>query len=366
MWRSASLKIITLFIIIILISQFLAPVKAEGPINICTAPEDQCFASISGSYIVWQDDRNISRDIYMYNLETNSEMPITTSSEFCYGAAIQGDRIVWLEGHYQSSIMLYNITTGETTQLTTNLSGRPGALNIWGDIIVWESSGVGVSNDIYYYDIQKDNVTQLTNSEHAQCPDVCENYIVWFEYRNYQRHDIFMYNVATGEETQITDDGELQTLPSISGGKIVWVDYRNNDGMDESGDSDIYMYDIATGKETRLTYAQNHYGDPVISNDIVVWNRNDGMTGGIYAYDLSSGGETLLYTQTLFDYVNFFDFDQDKVVYTQYIDGDSNVYMIELQEFNTSLIFVLVMILIAVLSFIGFVWYAKKKQTIQN
>ena len=55
--------------------------------------------------------------------------------------------------------------------------------------------------------------------------------------------DIYMYDLSTGKETQITTNQAAQNPPSIYDDKIVWQDKRN-EGWD------IYMYDLSTGKET--------------------------------------------------------------------------------------------------------------------
>jgi beta propeller repeat protein len=177
-------------------------------------------------------------------------------------------------------------------------------------------------------------VTQLTDSRNAYWPDIYGELIVWSEYRNYQRHDIFMYDVSTGEETQITNDSELQTMPSIWGDRVIWLDYRNSEGED-SGECDVYMYDIGTGEETRLTENGYYYETPRICGDTVVWNRFKGMSGGLYAHDIPSGRETLLR-----DYANEgeiisdFDIDGRDIAYSQYQivegDTDSNIYMMTL------------------------------------
>jgi beta propeller repeat protein len=51
-----------------------------GEVPICTAPNDQDRPAIYGDKIVWEDHRNESFDIYMYDLSTGKEREICTES----------------------------------------------------------------------------------------------------------------------------------------------------------------------------------------------------------------------------------------------------------------------------------------------
>ena len=58
--------------------------------------------------------------------------------------------------------------------------------------------------------------------------------------------DVYMYNISTKKETQITTGGRAINRPAIYGNRIVWDDWRNEN-------YDIYMYDLSTKKETQIT-----------------------------------------------------------------------------------------------------------------
>ena len=70
--------------------------------------------------------------------------------------------------------------------------------------------------------------------------------------------DIYMYDLDSKTETQITSDKASQIEPAISGDKIVWTDRRNQN-------TDIYMYDLTTKKETQITTDKAEQTQPAIS-----------------------------------------------------------------------------------------------------
>ena len=89
-------------------------------------------------------------------------------------------------------------------------------------------------------------IFKVPNSLGGDYPDISGSWIVWAENR-YGNNDIFAYNIATGEERQITTDPASQWEAKISGDLIVWTDWRNDDGSRTN--SDIYGYNIAIGQE---------------------------------------------------------------------------------------------------------------------
>ncbi|HII80393.1 MAG TPA: cell surface protein, partial [Methanosarcina sp.] len=75
-------------------------------------------------------------------------------------------------------------------------------------------------------------------------PAIYEDRIVWQDNRN-GNWDIYMYNLSTSTETQITTNQSNQWNPAIYGDRIVWGDDRNSNESSDfymDSNSDIYMY----------------------------------------------------------------------------------------------------------------------------
>ena len=120
--------------------------------------------------------------------------------------------------------------------------------SISGHRVVWQDNRNG-NWDIYMYDLSTHTETQITNDPNYQgSPDISGDRIVWMDNRN-GNYDIYMWDLrapAGSELIQITTDPKGQQDPSISGDRIVWSDYRN-------GSVDIYMYDLSTHTETAIS-----------------------------------------------------------------------------------------------------------------
>lgn len=308
---------------------------AKGNETQITANESyQWLPDIYENTIVWEDWRNYSMNIYMYDLITSTETPITTSGS-AFDPAIYGDRIVWQDYRNGSDIYLYNLTTSTETQVTTDEPDQDSP-DIYGDIIVWRDdrndayydliNNLSPSTDsdvryliqtydIYMYNLSTSMETQITTSGSAYSPAIYADRIVWADKRN-GNWDIYLYNISTCRETRITTNESDQLYPSIYGDKIVWTDFRNVN-------YDIYMYDLSTSTETQVTTSGYQWA-PDVYDGRIVWEANS----DIYMYDISTSTETLITTNE--------SYQQEPAIYGDRIawqdtrNGNYDIYMFTL------------------------------------
>ncbi|WP_440955352.1 hypothetical protein ACSAZK_17830 [Methanosarcina sp. Mfa9] len=256
-------------------------------------PED--YSAIYDNKIVWTDSRNENSDIYMYDFFTLTETRITTSESDQFWPAIYGDNILWIDlRNGNDDIYMYNLSTSEETQIATNESMSDDPF-IYGNRIVWEDDRNGYPNfDIYMYDLATSMETQITTNESVQSyPAIYEDRIVWQDDRN-GNYDIYMYNLSTQTETQITANESDQKFPKIYGDRIVWMDSRNGGSWSSwpaDGNFDLYMYDLSTSREIQVTSNEAYQGDPEIYDNRIVWT--DGRNGNqdIYMFTLAPAVE---------------------------------------------------------------------------
>lgn len=210
------------------LSTFLS-MDFNSPIKISTA--EGIFPDISGDLVVWsgkRDRRYQYIEYCRYGEDGVEESDRIIDDIDVFGRiqpAVSGNKIVWIEySNGLDKICLYDFTTDQTEQIIGD-SHYKSTLDISGDIIVWE--------------------------EHV--PDSQGNY----------KFVAYAYNISTGEKIQIMDDENRGTL-SIDGSKIVWADSRN-------GNSDVYLYDLSTGRERQITRDPSPQFNPVISGNNIIW-----------------------------------------------------------------------------------------------
>lgn len=198
--------------------------------------------AISGDKIVWVKSSNGERNISMYDLGTGGET-ICTESGDVWNPAISGDKIVWEDWpNYDSArdIYMYDLATETETPICTADKDQ-GSPAIWGDKIVWQDYRNG-NWDIYMYDLWTDTETSIcTDTANQGSPAIWGDKIVWHDDRN-GNCDIYMYDLSTKTEIPICAESEDQMYPAIWVDKIVWQDHRN-------GNWDIYMYTLSENEQ---------------------------------------------------------------------------------------------------------------------
>ncbi len=201
-----------------------------------------------------------------------------------------------------------NVTSASTsavpkiieTRITTH--GTASCPDIYGNILVWQDKRNG-NYDIYIYDISTHKEIHTTNKSNQTNPAVYGNIVVWADDRN-GGSDIYMQDLSTKVQTRITKSGKAYN-PVIYGDKIVWTDGRNGGSFNEwgrpVGNYDIYMYDLFTRKETQITTDASMQADPHIYGSRIIWE--DGRNGYSYIglYNLSTHKEKLLDFEYTFD-----------------------------------------------------------------
>lgn len=157
---------------------------------------------IKDGVVVWIDWRNKDRDIYGYDLSTQTEFAICTAP-------------------------------GDQESPATN-----------GNIVVWADSRRGGS-DIYGYDLSTKTEFPICTNEEAQfAPAIDQSIIVWTDLRD-GNADIYGYDLKTKTEFPICQELGAQSLPAISGDIVVWLDGRNVE-------PDSYLHDIYGARLTKV------------------------------------------------------------------------------------------------------------------
>lgn len=237
--------------------------------------------AIYGDIIIWEET-NDNLGIYGYNRITDEKFYVSGQSSHDLhlimnpydqqNPVIFKDIIIWIDKrHGRNTLCGYNIENNEefkifpwATYFLFSFSQHTPALS--GDVVIWtEFNG----DAIYGYNLSTHEKFPIALSQISKCkketkrkvagstaPAIYEDIVVWVDCRN-GNEDLFAYNIATGEEFQITSNEKDQKSPAIYGNIVVWEDNRN-------GQWDIYGIDISeltpTGKnDTRMKLLFREY-----------------------------------------------------------------------------------------------------------
>ncbi len=123
--------------------------------------------------------------------------------------------------------------------------------------------------------------------------DVYDDLVVWTDSRNvgenppdYPNYDIYMYNISTGQEKQITTDEKMQSVDGIYKNIICWTDRRSNNDNPK-----IYYYDLSLDKEMTTETERGWKGRFSVFKNRMVYtdDRND---TDVFVYDLEKQQES--------------------------------------------------------------------------
>jgi hypothetical protein len=206
-----------------------------------TLPHNAEWPRISGDRLVYESDigdfTNHIRQIYLYDINSKTTTQITNDTFGSRGADIDGSRVVYIRenGDGTYSLMLYTVGSG-TVELVSGLDA---------------SQGIG-SNDY---------------------PRIAGNYAAYSTYiAGTGLRDMFYVNLTESPVVphQIGPSDGNHYAPQIAGTRVVY----SIGGRAGKGDDDVWMYDINSSVETQITSSNFTERIPAVFGDYVVYSTN--------------------------------------------------------------------------------------------
>ena len=170
---------------------------------ITDVPANRNNLRISGSWLVWQDNRNelqerLERyDIYAYDLNKDREIPVAVAPGHQQQPAIHGDVVVWSDNRNSPQIG----TRGEGCH---NLPDR--------------------HCDIYSHNLatSEEELLAQTGTNNGS-PSINGSLVVWQQYLEAGSSLIVLLDMTSGEQLDIGAGGRSNTRPLVSADHVVWA-----------------------------------------------------------------------------------------------------------------------------------------------
>ncbi|MBI3292248.1 MAG: hypothetical protein HYZ73_05510 [Elusimicrobia bacterium] len=119
-----------------------------------------------------------------------------------------------------------------------------------------------------------------TNSANQEAPAIDGDKVIWRDYRDGQP-DIYLYDIATGQERRVTFTSASESCMAIQGSRIIWIDQRTGAWLP-------YVYDLTTNTERAIPVgAAGVWNCPWMDGDRVVWISSN-TSRDVYLYNLSA------------------------------------------------------------------------------
>jgi Cadherin-like len=248
---------------------------------------------ISGSNVIYSTDLNSkTSEVFLYNGATNTTTQLTNNNTEEAAVGISGMNALWY-GVPNSGFLdfdpevFFKSETGQTVRLTDNLTTDLFA-EISGTNVVWISQdGLPLIGDteVFYYDGATGAPPRriTNNSTNDFILNLVGDYVLWGASGDYftpvfplEPFPIFLQNVKTGEVRSLGDN--LNFYAGISESHVAFSRF------DAQGDAEVFLYEIATGKTTQIT-----------DNSVNDLYRGISGSNVILSREVSGGAELLFY-----------------------------------------------------------------------
>lgn len=289
-----------------------------------SASADQSYTDAWGNWVVWQDQRDGSWDIYAMDMSGSPPVasPIMSSAQNHERPRTDGVLVVWQARQLDGSWDIWARDLGDEAGVPYAITATPDkdetrpavywpwvvwqersvsdpsapwqlvAANLIGDTtevvdttltdqldpavhqdsLVWQDFRDVGYGEIYAKDLHSGLVERITTDPGGQYhPDVYDHWIVWSDNRDTQL-DLYAYNRLRGVERRLTDTTENEDHPSINGR---WVVYEEDSVGLLSGsntDTNLRILHVDSAANVQLTNTVSAKTSPRLSSGHVIWS----------------------------------------------------------------------------------------------
>lgn len=291
----------------------------QGAIKrVTTSSTDETGPAISGPRIAYTGTGNSTTNLFLYDLTTNTESLLSSSSGVEHLGSIDGTKMVYAYATANGTdVFVRDIVAGTSSQISFDQQSHDPTIS--GNYVAWVTGPAGGPMNVMLADLTTQATQKLTaDPQYVGLPRIDGDWIVWEEQINGYRQ-IRAYQISTGQTKQLTSDSAAHRAPDVSGNTVVWADNR-------SGNFDVYAYDLSTGMSKQVTFESADQQHPRISGNQIVWE--DQRTGISQVWSIpSSYSLTPQPVSPSSVAQNLGDIDGTHIVWSEARYGNSDVFL---------------------------------------
>ena len=286
-------------------------------------PSEQTNPSIDDNIIVWLDDRNGGKEVFLFDLDRPDSIRQISDGrslksenkpiQYLANPLVSDGKVVWYH-HWGSSsekwyaIRMYEVDDpvqgGEVLLQWEDIDFR--GMEFSGDRIVWsEYSGNGSLEKPYtlhMYNIMSGEQVKLFDFDGTFA--LHDDRLVYVDDPENQTEGsestiLVVYDLAAqSNSTKLVIPGKPSNIRSMDlwGDHVVWEGYHG--GTLHYPNHDIFLLDIAEKKMADITEGSDYEKEPSIHSDIMVWAGGNGPAGSpsVYGYSISQNTQAVIRT----------------------------------------------------------------------
>ena len=189
--------------------------------------------TISGTRLVWSDDRDGGFDLWTMDLDVGVAEPLVTGPGDQDQAWLDGDLLVWI---------------GRETPPHTSKEG-----NVWFmDLSEADPSPAMLTDDLSEQAYPHAQGGRVVWTDFSADPD---GVYLPIDDPSENNGDILGFDLATGAAFVVTQDLSKQLRPAIHGTNVVWLDWRGINPEPKYSEFQIYATELGTGVETFVAWS---------------------------------------------------------------------------------------------------------------
>jgi beta propeller repeat protein len=237
--------------------------------DITPVDTDRMDPNIDGDIVVWYESSGLGLYMYDFNAPVVGGSAIPGSGTYSFQPNLSGPILAWRDMDFITTSADIWYRQGAASTQVTNLPNNQLALapDVSGNYIVWYWQDISgpINTKIYYYDVANPvpGGTLFASGPSSQAdPRISGSNVVYMDNIDGTDWEIFLVTLPGGTPQRITNNLTDDVTPDISGNYVVYA-----------RDGQIFMYDITTLQETQLSDSgvagTNVY--PEIDGNHVVW-----------------------------------------------------------------------------------------------